>query len=86
MRNAPAGFFVASMLAGAYVGLGILLIFTLAPKCRTELQQARDGRDVRHCADAGHDRRRRLFTGHTMFMALRRFAAAERRRYRRSGA
>lgn len=29
LRNNPAGYFVASMLAGMYVGLGIVLIFTV---------------------------------------------------------
>jgi nitrite transporter len=39
MRNAPAGFFVASMLAGAYVGMGILLIFTLGSQVPKEVQK-----------------------------------------------
>lgn len=29
LRRAPGGFFVSSMLAGAYVGMGIILIFIL---------------------------------------------------------
>jgi Formate/nitrite family of transporters len=29
LRKNPFGYFVASMLAGAYVGFGILLIFTI---------------------------------------------------------
>src|ERR1043165_6497112 len=52
MRESPLGFFVASMLAGAYVGIGIILIFGIA---------------LTLVVIAGAE----LFTGHTMFMALR---------------
>lgn len=73
MRNAPAGFFVASMLAGAYVGVGILLIFTLGSQVPKELQKlvmgASFGIALTLVVIAGAE----LFTGHTMFMLLRRF-------------
>src|SRR5579862_7989209 len=39
LKRSPAGFFVASMLAGAYVGLGIILIFTLGSQVPPEWQQ-----------------------------------------------
>ena len=29
LRRSPGGFFISSMLAGAYVGLGIILIFSI---------------------------------------------------------
>ena len=57
LRRSPGGFLVASMLAGAYVGVGIMLIFTLGAEVPTEIAQAGDGRDVRHRADARRDRR-----------------------------
>jgi nitrite transporter len=73
MRNAPAGFFVASMLAGAYVGMGILLIFTLGSQVPKEVQKlvmgATFGIALTLVVIAGAE----LFTGHTMFMLLRRF-------------
>lgn len=71
MRESPAAFFVASMLAGAYVGLGIILIFTLGNQAPPELQKlimgATFGIALTLVVIAGAE----LFTGHTMFMALR---------------
>lgn len=73
MRQSPAGFFVASMLAGAYVGLGIILIFTLGSQAPLEFQKlvmgATFGIALTLVVIAGAE----LFTGHTMFMALRGF-------------
>src|SRR6266852_5008155 len=73
MRKHPGGFFVSSMLAGAYVGVGILLIFTLGSQVPKEFQKlvmgATFGIALTLVAIAGSE----LFTGHTMFMALRRF-------------
>jgi nitrite transporter NirC len=71
MRQFPAGFFVASMMAGAYVGIGIILIFTLGSQVPPEFQKlvmgATFGIALTLVAIAGAE----LFTGHTMFMALR---------------
>src|SRR5205807_1254987 len=39
LRAAPGGFFVASMLAGAYVGIGIILIFVLGQQVPPEFQK-----------------------------------------------
>src|SRR5216117_627054 len=76
MRKHPGGFFVSSMLAGAYVGVGILLIFTLGTQVPKEFQKlvmgATFGIALTLVAIAGSE----LFTGHTMFMALRRFNGA----------
>jgi nitrite transporter len=73
MRRAPLGFFIASMLAGAYVGVGILLIFTLGSQVPRELQKlvmgVTFGIALTLVVIAGAE----LFTGHTMFMLLRRF-------------
>ena len=74
LRRSPGGFFVASMLAGAYVGLGIILIFTLgaqvAPEVRKLVMGATFGIALTLVVIAGAE----LFTGHTMFMTLRGFS------------
>jgi nitrite transporter len=74
LRRAPGGFFVSSMLAGAYVGMGIILIFTLGSQVPAEFQKlvmgATFGIALTLVVIAGAE----LFTGHTMFMTLRRFA------------
>ena len=74
LRRSPGGFFVASMLAGAYVGLGIILIFTLGQAVPAEVRKlvmgATFGIALTLVVIAGAE----LFTGHTMFMALRGFS------------
>jgi nitrite transporter NirC len=74
LRRAPGGFFVASMLAGAYVGMGILLIFTLGAQVPAEVRKlvmgATFGIALTLVVIAGAE----LFTGHTMFMVLRGFS------------
>lgn len=76
LRQSPGGFFVASMLAGAYVGLGIILIFTLGadvpPEVRKLVMGTTFGIALTLVIIAGAE----LFTGHTMFMALRRYRGA----------
>jgi nitrite transporter NirC len=76
LRRSPGGFFVASMLAGAYVGLGIILIFILGaevpPEFRKLVMGATFGIALTLVVIAGAE----LFTGHTMFMALRRYGGA----------
>ena len=71
LRESPLAFFVASMLAGAYVGIGIILIFTLGNPAPVEFQKlvmgATFGIALTLVVIAGAE----LFTGHTMFMALR---------------
>jgi len=71
LRQSPGWFFVSSMLAGAYVGMGILLIFTLGGQVPAEFQKvvmgATFGIALTLVIIAGAE----LFTGHTMFMALR---------------
>jgi nitrite transporter len=73
-NSSPAGFFVASMLAGAYVGFGILLIFVLGssvpPEWRKLVMGVSFGIALTLVVIAGAE----LFTGHTMFMALRRYS------------
>jgi len=72
-RRSPGGFLVASMLAGAYVGMGILLIFTLGSEVPAEARRlvmgATFGIALTLVVIAGAE----LFTGYTLFMALRRY-------------
>ncbi|HEY2336487.1 MAG TPA: formate/nitrite transporter family protein [Burkholderiales bacterium] len=71
LRQHPGGFFVSSMMAGAYVGIGIILIFTLGSQVPPEFQKlvmgATFGIALTLVVIAGAE----LYTGHTMFMALR---------------
>ncbi|HLU00194.1 MAG TPA: formate/nitrite transporter family protein [Burkholderiaceae bacterium] len=73
LRTAPSAFFVACMLAGAYVGVAILLIFTLGAQVPLELQKllmgGAFGLALILVVIAGAE----LFTGHTMVMSLRRY-------------
>jgi nitrite transporter NirC len=68
LKRSPGGFFVSSMMAGAYVGLGIILIFCLGsdvdPAYRAIVMGATFGVALTLVVFAGSD----LFTGHTMFM------------------
>src|SRR3954447_4507264 len=72
----PLGFWVSSMMAGIYVGFGILLIFSLGsaldPSVRPLVMGASFGLALILVVFAGAD----LFTGHTMSMTL---AVLERR-------
>src|SRR2546430_3561491 len=76
LRQSPGGFFVSSMLAGAYVGMGIILIFVLGNQAPVEVRKlimgATFGIALTLVIIAGAE----LFTVHTMFMPLRAFGAA----------
>jgi nitrite transporter len=69
-RTRPGAFFVASMMAGAYVGIGIILIFGLGqaaePSWRSLVMGTSFGIALTLVIFAGSE----LFTGHTMFMTL----------------
>ena len=73
LRRSPGAFFVASMLAGAYVGLGIILIFTLGAEVPTNLRKLVMGTTFGIALTLVLIAGAELFTGHTMFMALRRY-------------
>ena len=68
LRRSPLGFTISSMMAGAYVGLGIILIFCVGnavdPTIRPIVMGASFGIALTLVIFAGSD----LFTGHTMFM------------------
>src|ERR1700693_4556114 len=68
LRRSPLGFAISSMMAGAYVGLGIILIFAVGnavePDIRPIVMGASFGIALTLVIFAGSD----LFSGHTMFM------------------
>src|SRR5215469_9816598 len=70
LRRSPLGFWISSMMAGGYVGLGIILIFCVGanvdPSIRPIVMGASFGIALTLVIFAGSD----LFTGHTMFMTL----------------
>lgn len=68
LRRNPAGFFVLAMMAGAYVGLGILLIFSVGQGVdaafRPIVMGASFGIALILVVFAGSE----LYTGHTMYL------------------
>jgi nitrite transporter NirC len=70
LRQSPLAFWVSAMMAGAYVGMGIILIFSVGsdadPAYRALIMGASFGIALTLVVFAGSD----LFTGHTMFMTL----------------
>ena len=70
LRNNPLGFLIAAMMAGAYVGVGILLIFSVGenvdPSVRNLVMGGSFGIALTLVIFAGSE----LFTGHAMFMTL----------------
>jgi len=70
MRAHPLGFIISSAMAGAYVGIGIILIFTLGQNVdaaiRPLVMGVSFGIALTLVVFAGSD----LFTGHTMFMTI----------------
>src|ERR1700689_4934611 len=70
LRRSPGGFFISSMLAGAYVGLGIILIFSVGSNLDPSIRPLAMGPSFAIALTlvifAGSD----LFTGHTMFMTI----------------
>jgi nitrite transporter len=70
LRQTPLSFWLSAMMAGAYVGIGIILIFSVGsdvdPGYRSLIMGASFGIALILVIFAGSD----LFTGHTMFMSL----------------
>jgi nitrite transporter NirC len=68
--NNPLSFWIGSLMAGAYVGLGIILIFTLGnlidPTIRPLVMGATFGIALTLVIIAGAE----LYTGHTMFLTF----------------
>lgn len=76
LNNNPLGFIISSLMAGAYVGIGILLIFSVGqavePSLRSLVMGASFGIALTLIVFAGAD----LFTGHTMYAAIGRLTRA----------
>ena len=70
LKRNPVGFFIGSMMAGAYIGFGIILIFilgsTVDPAYRKLIMGATFGIALTLVTFAGSE----LFTGHTMYMTF----------------
>ncbi|MEJ5218322.1 formate/nitrite transporter family protein [Cognatishimia sp. D5M38] len=70
LASDPLGFFVLAIMAGAYVGLGILLIFSVGqgvdPGIRPVVMGASFGIALILVIFAGSE----LYTGHTMYMTM----------------
>jgi len=70
LKHSPLAFLVGAMMAGAYVGLGIILIFSVAGQVPAAFQKlimgATFGIALTLVVFAGSE----LFTGHTMYMVL----------------
>jgi nitrite transporter NirC len=70
LRDNPLGFWISSMMAGIYVGFGILLIFSIGsaldPSVRPLAMGASFGLALILVIFAGSD----LFTGHTMSLTI----------------
>ncbi|HXY99787.1 MAG TPA: nitrite transporter NirC [Stellaceae bacterium] len=70
LKRSPLGFWISAMMAGAYVGLGIILIFSVGsdadPGYRALIMGGSFGIALTLVVFAGSD----LFTGHTMYMPL----------------
>ncbi len=70
LKENPIGFSISTMMAGAYVGIGIILILTLGnaaePAARNLIMGCFFGITLTLIVFAGAE----LFSGHTMFMAF----------------
>ncbi len=70
LKQNPFGFFIGTLMAGAYIGFGIILIFVLGsdadPASRKLIMGATFGIALTLVVFAGSE----LFTGHTMYMPL----------------
>ncbi len=70
LKRNPGGFFVGSMMAGVYVGFGIILIFVLGsaadPQSKKLIMGTSFGIALTLVVFAGAE----LFTGHNMYMPL----------------
>ena len=70
LKNNPLSFFIGALMAGAYLGMGIVLVFTVAgqldPSVRPMVMGMSFGLALTLVIFAGSE----LFTGHTMYMTI----------------
>jgi nitrite transporter NirC len=70
LKESPLSFFIGSMLAGAYVGIGIIFIFTVASPLPSEVQALVLGATFAIALTLVVIAGAELFTGYTMYMTL----------------
>lgn len=70
LKRSPQAFFVGAMMAGAYIGLGIVLIFSVASNVQPEWQKLTMGVSFGIALTLVVFAGAELFTGHTMYMTL----------------
>lgn len=70
LTDSPWSFFIGSMLAGAYVGIGIIFIFTVASPLPSELQTLVLGATFAIALTLVVIAGAELFTGYTMYMTI----------------
>ncbi len=70
LKSNPLGFFVGSILAGAYVGFGIILIFSIGAQLDPAWQKLVMGLSFGIALTLVVFAGAELFTGHTMYMTL----------------
>lgn len=70
LKDSKLGFIVGSMLAGAYVGIGIIFIFTVATPLPSEVQKLVLGITFAIALTLVVIAGAELFTGYTMYMTL----------------
>lgn len=70
LKDNPVSFFIGALMAGAYLGMGIVLVFTVAgeldPSVRPMVMGMSFGIALTLVIFAGSE----LFTGHTMYMTI----------------
>jgi nitrite transporter NirC len=70
LKSNPVSFFIGALMAGAYLGMGIVLVFTVAgqldPSVRPMVMGMSFGIALTLVIFAGSE----LFTGHTMYMTI----------------
>lgn len=70
LKDSPLSFFIGSMLAGAYVGIGIIFIFTVASPLPAEVQTLVLGATFAIALTLVMIAGAELFTGYTMYMTI----------------
>ena len=70
LKSTPIAFFVGAMMAGAYVGLGIILIFSVANQVDPSIQKLVMGLAFGIALSLVVFAGAELFTGHTMYMVF----------------
>lgn len=70
LKESPLSFFIGSMLAGAYVGIGIIFIFSAASPLPSEVQTLVLGATFAIALTLVVIAEAELFTGYAMYMTI----------------